>query len=91
MVPCFCGNCGVRGHQAGTCTAPCFACGGAHKYFECDHPVLHVDAKRQANRNRAEWMGYGAKAQEKKRKVGMKESGAGKYWVRKEYDPEYTP
>ena len=83
----LCGNCGFRGHQAVTCTMPCFACGGDHKYFECDHH----DSKRQANRNRVQWKGYGSCAKEHKSKGGMKESGAGKFWVRTEYDPEYTP
>lgn len=87
----LCGNCGRRGHQAVTCTAPCFACGGAHKYFECDDEELHVVAKRQANRNRVLWRGWGSVKKVHKTKAGMKESGVGKQWVRKEYDPEYTP
>ena len=33
----LCGNCGVRGHQAVTCTLPCFARGGDHRCFECTH------------------------------------------------------
>jgi hypothetical protein len=87
----LCGNCGLRGHQAVTCTQPCFACGGAHKYFECDDPEVHHVAKRQANRNRVQWKGFGASHKSAKGRTGMKEHGAGKFWVRKEYDPEYTP
>ena len=87
----LCGNCGVRGHQAITCTSPCFACGGDHKYFECTHPELHLAARRQASRNRVKWTRFGAVDRDSKTRAGMKPSGAGKYWVRKEYDPDYTP
>jgi hypothetical protein len=87
----ICGNCGVRGHQAATCQEPCFACGGEHKYFECDHPDFYMMAKRQANRNRVAWKGLGAKAVQPKCSGGMKQSGTGKYWLRQPYDPEYTP
>ena len=80
----LCGNCGRRGHQAVTCVEPCFACGGNHKYYECDDPDQHHVAKKQANRNRVVWKGWGANSQTSKRKSGMKESGAGKFWVRKE-------
>ena len=66
----LCGNCGVRGHQAVTCLAPCFACGGAHKYFECDDPQLHHEARRQAARNRVEWTGFGSKAKVHKGRGG---------------------
>ena len=86
----LCGNCGLRGHRAETCTAPCFACGGNHKYFACDHPELHADARRQASRNRVVWHGYGSVKKDRKGKPGMKSSGAGRFWARKEYDPEYT-
>lgn len=87
----LCGNCGERGHQAVTCTRPCSACGGAHKYFECPDPDLHVGARRQAARNRVAWRGYGSVEKDKKGKAGMKESGTGRYWIPKDYDPEYTP
>ena len=71
-----CGNCGSRGHHATTCLEPCFACGEKHKYFECNHPTLHVEALRQAQRNRVTWKGYGSKQkQAHSSKVGMKESG----------------
>ena len=81
----------MRGHVATTCTAPCFSCGGNHRYFECSDPELHHAAKRMANRNRVTWTGYGAGDKKAKKKGGMKESGCGRFWVRKEYDPEYTP
>lgn len=87
----LCGNCGVRGHQAVTCLEPCFACGGSHAYYECDHPAKHVVAKRQANRNRVKWQGYNAVHADHHGGGGMKPSRAGRDWVRKEYDPEYTP
>ena len=86
----ICGDSGIRGHQAVTCAEPCFACGGDHKYFECTHDQLHHEAKRMASRNRVHWKGYGAKETGQKKTTGMKESGAGKYWVRQPYDPEYT-
>ena len=56
----LCGNCGRKGHQAVTCVEPCFACGGAHRYYACDDPQLYHVAKRQAARNRVKWTGYGA-------------------------------
>jgi hypothetical protein len=37
------------------------------------------------------WAGYGAVDRDSKSRAGMKPSGAGKYWVPKEYDPDYTP
>ena len=87
----MCGNCGRRGHQAVTCVAPCLACGGQHKYFECDDPDLYHVAMRQAQRNRVKWCGYGARELAGRKKKGMKESGAGRHWIRQPYDPEYTP
>ena len=33
----------------------------------------------------------GAVERSSKGTSGMKESGAGKFWIRQEYDPEYTP
>ena len=87
----LCGNCEQRGHQAVTCRQPCFACGGNHKYFQCDDPDLLHDALRQANRNRVKWQGLGAKTTDKKGKTGMTESGAGRHWIRQPYDPEYVP
>ncbi len=87
-----CGNCGRFGHVATTCTMACFACGGLHKYYECDHPDLHFPAKRQSNRNRVTWEGYGSVSREKKTvSKGMKPSGAGREWIRQDWDPEYTP
>ena len=88
----ICGNCGCRGHQAVTCLQPCFACGGDHKYFQCDSPDMHHEALRQANRNRVKWQGFRAKASVSKT-AGSKDSGQsgiGRYWVRQAYDPEYT-
>ena len=67
---------------------------GQHRYFECDHPEHHAVAKRQANRNRVEWKGYGAKLSAKKSgsKVGMKDShDKAREWIRQPWDPEYTP
>ena len=80
-----------RGHQAVSCVMLCFACGGAHKYFECmDEKKYHI-ALRQANRNRVLWRGYNPKAKAAKAGAGMKPSGVGKKWVRQPWDPEYTP
>ena len=87
----MCGNCGVLGHQAVTCKEPCFACGGDHKFYQCDDPVRYVAALRQASRNRVGWAGYNAKKHIDKGRTGMKDSHAGQDWVRKEFDPGYTP
>ena len=89
--PRLCGNCGQGGHVATTCQQPCFACGGMHIYSRCDHPDLHVPARRQAARNRVTWEGYGSVVREQRQRKGMKPRQAGRDWVRKEYDPEYTP
>ena len=87
----LCGNCGTRGHNGVSCPQPCFACGGDHRYYQCSDPDLHGPALRQARRNRVAWEGFGSLNKDASKRKGMKPSGAGHDWVRKEYDPEYTP